>query len=157
MGALLDQFRTRGIVLEPTDEGNVRARGALTDALRAAIRANKPAILAELAANEPCDIHYRWRVTFPDRVIEACFLPELSWRDVRARYPGALVEPLDEATKQGLDADYIRRREKALAMLQAHPNLRVAVVAQRPDCGSPMALVCVAVRGAAVTDLEIPA
>ena len=93
MGALLDQFRTRGIVLEPTDEGNVRARGALTDALRAAIRANKPAILAELAANASAisvastenatGAHYRWRVTFPDRVIEACFLPELSWRDTQ--------------------------------------------------------------------------
>jgi len=42
-------------------------------------------------------------------------------------------------------------------MLQADPNLRVAVVGERPDRGSPMALVCVAVRGATVTDLEVPA
>ena len=73
-------------------------------------------------------------------------------RDVQARYPGAVVEPLPD-----VDRDVERRREKALAMLEADPNLRVAVVAERPDLGSSVALVCVAVRDAAVADLEIPA
>ena len=53
MGALLDQFAAEGVTIEPAGNGNVRVRGALTDALRATIRENKAAILAELAANEP--------------------------------------------------------------------------------------------------------
>jgi hypothetical protein len=50
MGVLVDKFLAAGIQLEPTGDGNVRARGTLTDDLRAAIRANKRDLLAELAA-----------------------------------------------------------------------------------------------------------
>ena len=53
MGALLDHFAAEGVSIEAAGNGNVRARGPLTDALRATIRDNKAAILAELAANEP--------------------------------------------------------------------------------------------------------
>jgi len=49
MSALVEKFRAAGVKLEPTGDGNLRARGPLTDELRAAIRAHKPAILAELA------------------------------------------------------------------------------------------------------------
>ncbi|HXX84637.1 MAG TPA: hypothetical protein VEN29_11710 [Casimicrobiaceae bacterium] len=54
MGALVKQFLAAGVTLEPTGDGNLRARGKLTDELRAAIRTHKPAILAELstAAND---------------------------------------------------------------------------------------------------------
>ena len=53
MGALLDQFTAEGVTIEAAGDGNVRARGPLTDELRATIREHKAAILAELAANEP--------------------------------------------------------------------------------------------------------
>ena len=53
MGALLDQFAAQGVAIEAAGDGNVRARGPLTDELRATIREHKTAILAELAANEP--------------------------------------------------------------------------------------------------------
>jgi hypothetical protein len=49
MGALLDRFCAAGVRLEPTADGNLHALGTLTDELRAAIRENKAAILAELA------------------------------------------------------------------------------------------------------------
>jgi hypothetical protein len=52
MGALVDHFAAAGVRIELAGGGNVRASGALTHELRAAIRANKPAILAELAAND---------------------------------------------------------------------------------------------------------
>ncbi len=57
MGALLDQFAADGVRIEAVGDGKLRALGRLTDTLRAAIRAHKPAILAELeAANaEYCD------------------------------------------------------------------------------------------------------
>ncbi len=51
MPALLDHFRAAGVELVPYDDGNkLRAFGELTDELRQAIRASRPAILAELAA-----------------------------------------------------------------------------------------------------------
>jgi hypothetical protein len=52
MTVLLAQLRARGIEIEPAGDGSVRVRGRLTDDLRTVIRANKPAILAELAAND---------------------------------------------------------------------------------------------------------
>ena len=53
MGALLDQFAAEGVTIQAAGNGNVRARGPLTDELRTSIREHKAAILAELAANEP--------------------------------------------------------------------------------------------------------
>lgn len=52
MGALLDQFAADGVCIEASFDGTLHASGKLTDAVRAAIRANKPALLEELAANE---------------------------------------------------------------------------------------------------------
>ena len=52
MAALLNQFTAAGGRFERGEAGNLRALGALTDELRTAIRANKPAILAKLAAND---------------------------------------------------------------------------------------------------------
>ena len=50
---LLDQFAAAGVRFERTRDGALRALGPLTDDLRTAIRANKPALLEELAANDP--------------------------------------------------------------------------------------------------------
>lgn len=53
MGALLDRFLAVGVKFEATDSGKLLAVGPLTDSLRASIREQKPAILAELlAAND---------------------------------------------------------------------------------------------------------
>lgn len=52
MGALLGQLAAAGVQIEPAGEGKIRANGPLTDDLRAMIREHKPAILAELAAND---------------------------------------------------------------------------------------------------------
>ncbi|MGE5141449.1 MAG: hypothetical protein ACM3JD_18420 [Rudaea sp.] len=53
MGALLDRLAAEGVQIAPAGDGKVRASGNLTDGTRALIRANKAAILAELAANDP--------------------------------------------------------------------------------------------------------
>ena len=52
MGALLEHFAAAGVTLTALPDGRLHGAGPLTDALRAAIRAHKPAILAELAAND---------------------------------------------------------------------------------------------------------
>lgn len=50
MCALLEHFAASGVRLTALPDGRLHAAGALSDTLRAAIRAHKPAILAELAA-----------------------------------------------------------------------------------------------------------
>ena len=50
MGALLDQFAANGVRIEAAGDGKLRASGRLTDPLRAAIRAHKAGLLAELEA-----------------------------------------------------------------------------------------------------------
>jgi hypothetical protein len=94
MGAGLDRFLAAGIEFEPADDGLLRAFGALTDELRAAIRAHKPAILAELANAK----HYRWLVTLPDGTpFEVCCLPELTPAEMALLYRGTTVSPLRDA------------------------------------------------------------
>lgn len=55
--------------------------------------------------------------------------------------------------REDCDEDAIRRRARALAMLDADPERRIAVVA---EAGDP-AHVAVAIRGVAVGELTIPA
>ena len=55
MGALLDHFRAAGITLMALSEDRLHAAGPLTDEARAAIREQKLAILAELAAANDAD------------------------------------------------------------------------------------------------------
>lgn len=112
-------------------------------------------------AAAPIAAHYRWRVALPDgRVIKACFVPELTRPEVESRYPGARAEPLPEAAAPVLaandptvDPNVLRRRARALAMLEAEPERPIAVVA---EAGDP-AHVAVAIRGTAVGELTIPA
>jgi hypothetical protein len=47
------QLIAAGVQVEALPDGQLRASGNLTDTTRALIRANKPEILAELAANDP--------------------------------------------------------------------------------------------------------
>jgi hypothetical protein len=51
----LAQLTAAGVELEARPDGKLRATGYLTDALRALIRAHKPELLAELAANDEVD------------------------------------------------------------------------------------------------------
>ena len=94
MGALLDHFAECGVRFDRIDDEHVRARGKLTDQLRAEIRAHKPAILAELkAANESA--HFRWSVSRPGEwAMEVRFSPEATLEQVSALYPGADCFPL---------------------------------------------------------------
>ena len=91
MGHLVDRFRAVGVEFVPMDDNLLRAVGDLTDELRQEIRANKPAILAELATTP----HFCWKVKYPDgRCIEVRVLPEQDRRYMAGRYPDATVEPL---------------------------------------------------------------
>jgi hypothetical protein len=88
------------------------------------------------------------------------FITAATRADVMDLYPGAEVEPADEAPdSEGLmapdlvDLGVLQRRARALAILDQRPELRVAVVAEHGD----PARVAVAVRGVAVADLEVPA
>ncbi|MGI8894946.1 MAG: hypothetical protein ACR2HE_04730 [Casimicrobiaceae bacterium] len=92
MPALLDRFRAAGIELVPYDDGTkLRAFGELTDELRQAIRASRPAILAELAVAT----HFRWGVRYSGgRCLEVRVLLGQDRRYMTARYPDATVEPL---------------------------------------------------------------
>jgi hypothetical protein len=69
---------------------------------------------------------------------------------IRTHKPALLAELA--AANDEPDADVLRRRAKALAILAEQPERQIAVVA---EAGAP-AHVTVAVRGVAVGDLEIP-
>jgi hypothetical protein len=74
-GRLGEPIPGRGREIRANRRRRLRARRNLTNELRAAIRENKPAILAELADAA----HYRWRVILPDGTPrKVCALPELT-------------------------------------------------------------------------------
>lgn len=54
--------------------------------------------------------------------------------------------------REAIDPDVERRRDRALAMLAEQPDRRIAVVAEPGD----PAHVAIAIRGAAVGELQIP-
>jgi hypothetical protein len=74
----------------------LRAVGTLTDEVRALIRAEKRAILAELAANEPA--YFRWQVRKPQGWQEVRFAPSATRADVALAYPGMEAKPLPDET-----------------------------------------------------------
>jgi hypothetical protein len=95
MGALLEQFHAAGIRFETEKAGDLRAFGVLSDELRIAIRAHKPAILAELAAANDDGPGYHWRVTSSQGTeTEVMFTSDLTRGEVGALYPSAAVEPI---------------------------------------------------------------
>src|SRR5215471_12466031 len=89
---LLTSLRGRGLTL--TADGDalvVRPRDLLTDELRAAIRAHKQGLLAELP-------RYRWLVIEADgKRREVCVLPEMTAVQLAPCYPGARLVPLPDA------------------------------------------------------------
>ena len=104
MGALLDQYTEAGLRVEAGADGKLRVTGQLTDALRASIRTNKPALLAELAANAERYAQGRarlWRIRYPNVAsIDVLFTPDSSAEEVREAYPGADIGAIPEVTKR---------------------------------------------------------
>jgi hypothetical protein len=104
MSALLEQFRAAGIAFAPMPGGRLHATGPLSDTLRTAIRKNKRAILASLAAtndnalrtqtpgesaNEIAD---RWLVHFVDHEsLEVILTNPATHATILARYPTAVA------------------------------------------------------------------
>jgi hypothetical protein len=89
---LLTMLLDKGLtVAADRDALIVGPKELLTNELRAAIRANKLALLAALSAHR----HYRWCVTPRDGTpFEVCCLPEMTAAEMQALYPTATVEPL---------------------------------------------------------------
>ncbi len=99
----------------------------------------------------------RWRVHYSTgAAMEVLFTPPATADEVAVVYPGARIQPMQEAQEAPSVSpapDVARRRSRALAILAEHPNQRIGVIA---EASSP-AHVTVAVRDLAVGDLEIPA
>ncbi len=94
---LLTTLRSRGLtVAADGDALTVRPRELLTDELRAAIRAHKRDLLAELP-------RYRWQIVEPDgRSREVFCAPERTHRKLTVCYPGTQLLPLpDSASEAG--------------------------------------------------------
>jgi hypothetical protein len=124
----------------------------LLDLARSAMQPPSPANRAVPGASPSC----YWRVEYPDRIaIDVLVTPAATADEIGDIYPGARIEPIaaPPATRNPVDRDIERRRNRALAMLADDPERRIAVVA---EAGNP-AHATVAVGGVAVGDLEIPA
>jgi tubulysin polyketide synthase-like protein len=96
-GAILDTLKAHGVRLT-RDGGDLIAtpKAALTDELRAMIRANKPELLEALAIDSAR--HWRWLFHYLDgEEIEFRILPEPNEEELRTRYPGVVrFEPLPD-------------------------------------------------------------
>lgn len=70
----------------------------LSPALRAEIRAHKPALVELLtqAANDDAERHHIWLIRAEHEVFSMGFCPPKTRAEVEARYPGAEVEVLEE-------------------------------------------------------------
>src|SRR5215475_99331 len=94
---LLTTLRAMGLVVSADGDALiVRPRDLLTDELRAAIRAHKLGLLAELP-------RYRWLVIEPNgKRREVCVLPEMTAVELAPCYPGARLVPLPDAAADAL-------------------------------------------------------
>jgi tubulysin polyketide synthase-like protein len=92
---LLMRLRATGLtVAVDGDALTVRPRQLLTDELRAAIRAHKRDLLAELP-------RYRWLIVEPDGTRrEICTLPEMTVGELAPCYPGARLIPLPDSAAE---------------------------------------------------------
>src|SRR5215467_2136003 len=92
---LLTTLRKRGLsIAAHGDALVVRPRGLLTDELRFAIRAHKPALLAELP-------RYRWLIVEPHGGRrDVCVLPEISATELAPCYPGAKPVALPDSAAE---------------------------------------------------------
>ena len=92
---LLTTLRLRGLTLAADGDALiVRPRDRLTDELRAAIRAHKRDLLAELP-------RYRWLIVEGGSAREVCCLPELTATEMAACYPGARLVSLPDSAAKG--------------------------------------------------------
>ena len=100
---LLTTLRARGLtVAADGDALIVGPRERLTDELRAAIRAHKRDLLAELP-------RYRWLILGSDsRRREVCCLPEMTARELADCYPGARFLPLPDSAAEAVAMTYQR-------------------------------------------------
>lgn len=89
---LLDRLTDAGLsVAVDGDNLVVWPRKLLTDELRAAIGAHKPALIAELP-------RYRWLIVAPDgNTREVCCLPEMTATELAPCYPSARLVPLPDS------------------------------------------------------------
>jgi hypothetical protein len=105
---LLTRLRSVGLTVNADGEAlTIRPRELLTDELRAAIRAHKRALLAELP-------RYRWLISDQDgNGREVCCLPEMTAAELTPCYPGARLLPLPDAAADaaGVLSQHARERE----------------------------------------------
>ena len=96
---LLTALRARGLMVSANGDALVvQPSELLTDDLRAAMRAHKRGLLAELP-------RYRWLIVEADgRCREVCTLPEMAAAELAPCYPGVRLVPLPES---GRRLDYV--------------------------------------------------
>ncbi|MCC6197758.1 MAG: hypothetical protein IT518_25185 [Burkholderiales bacterium] len=98
----------------------LRAHGTLTDAVRQSIRERKPAILAELAANDGATPAGEWyHVTRDGGTVEVAFCSPQSLAEARARYPGCAVEPIEPRPASVATPEQERELRALLAVVAA--------------------------------------
>jgi hypothetical protein len=92
---LLTTLRRHGLVVAADgDVLTVRPRELLTDDLRAAIRAHKRDLLAELP-------RFRWMLIWPDGKFRGvCCLPEMTAAELATCYRGARILPLPDSAAE---------------------------------------------------------
>lgn len=91
MSPNLRKILESGVSIELVGDDRLKAHGVLTDQLRALIRDNKGALVAELATSP----YFRWRIArLGQPPSESCFSPEATRAEVAERFPGAIVFPL---------------------------------------------------------------
>ena len=97
--ALLEKLRAVGLrIAADGDVLTVGPRELLTEELRAAIRAHKSALLAELP-------RYRWLVVDRDgKGWEVCCLPPLSAHEMAECYPGARLVALPDSSAESTES-----------------------------------------------------
>jgi hypothetical protein len=105
--ALLTKLRAAGLrVAVDGDALTVRPRELLTDELRAAIRAHKRDLLAELP-------RYRWLILEADGSARDVFCsPERTAAELALCYPGVRLLPLPDAAADAIEI--LTRRTKCL-------------------------------------------
>jgi hypothetical protein len=104
---LLTTLRSKGLtVAADGDALTVGPRELLTDELRAAIRAHKRDLLAELP-------RYRWLIVEPDGTRrEICTLPEMTRGELGPCYPGARLLLLPDSAAEA--ATILRTKQPAI-------------------------------------------
>lgn len=125
MGALLDRYRGAGVAFVALSDGSLRALGPLTEPIRATIRTEKAAILAELAANDGAT---PVQVAAPHRLVpEVCRLVVAD--DADGCLAAALADPHDNGMRTCRGCANLSPAGRCLAALRREsfgPGMAVA-------------------------------